>query len=134
MRHAIFTIMQNEPLFLPLWYRYYSQHFNPRDMFVLYHPLPDEEPNEIERTAPAVAAFANLIRVYRDESFNHIWLREQVENFAGFLVGSYDTVTFTEADEIIAVDPTKNNDRSLIQWLNHWYCRDQIAARCTPRP
>ena len=34
---AAFTIVQNEPDWLPVWLRYYSRHFDARDLFVLDH-------------------------------------------------------------------------------------------------
>jgi hypothetical protein len=73
----------------------------------------------------------NVIRVYRDKSFDHTWLRKQVENFAAFLLGSYDTVTFAEADEIITPNPYKVWDGSLTAWLDDWYQKGEPAARCT---
>jgi hypothetical protein len=131
MRHAIFTIIQDEPFFFPLWHKYYREHYPSRHMYVLYHPLPAEEQDPTWLGKTLVLTSTNLVRIFRDESFDHSWLREQVERFAGFLLGSYDTVTFTEVDEIIAIDPTKSKERNLTTWLDAWYCRDQAAARCT---
>jgi hypothetical protein len=131
MRHAVFTIVQDEPFFFPLWCRYYRDHYSARHMYVLYHPLPDEETSQPAWLhTPLALTNINLVRIFRDESFDHKWLREQVERFAAFLLGSYDTVTFTEVDEIVATDPTKSAEYDLVTWLDGWYCRDQPAVRC----
>jgi hypothetical protein len=128
-KHAIFTIVQNEPFFFPLWYRYYSGHYHYRKIYVLYHPLPQED--TLPEWIRSFAMGMNLVRVRRDKSFDHAWLRDQVEKFAAFLLGSYDTVTFTEIDEFLAVDPTKNRNTNLTYWFDNWCRRRQPAARCT---
>jgi hypothetical protein len=97
---------------------------------VLYHPLPTEG-NAWPEWLGAVPAAGNLTCIFNDKSFDHTWLREQVEKFAAFLLGSYDTVTFAEVDEIIALDPGKVQDTSLLLWLDGWAKRQQPAARCT---
>ena len=74
-----------------------------------------------------------MVRIFRDKSFDHNWLRQQVERFAAFLLGSYDSVTFAEADEIITLDPYKVHDGSLTRWLDDWCLKDQPAVRCTGR-
>ena len=40
-RAAVFTIVQNEPVFLPIWERYYQRHFDRDDIFVLDHDSTD---------------------------------------------------------------------------------------------
>jgi hypothetical protein len=124
-RHAIFTVVQDEPVFFPLWYDYYRKYYRSRHIYVLYHGLP------LETRDPSwvLGNNANLVRIFRDESFDHTWLRLQVERFAAFLLGSYATVAFAEADEIIALDPRSREDGNLIGCLdegilrqrNHWY-------------
>jgi hypothetical protein len=130
MRHAIFTIAQDEPFFLPVWYRYYSGHFAHQHIYVLKHPLPGEV-DEPDLGITRGVTRANVLRVYNDKSFDHNWLRRQVEKFAEFLLGSYDTVTFAEVDEIIALDEQRVDNPSLITWLDAWATRKSPAARCT---
>lgn len=132
MRHAIFTIVQDEPFFFPLWCKYYREHYASQNIYVLYHSLPGEESGDPSwlRT-PMVLTSTSLVRVFRDTSFDHTWLREQVERFATFLLGSYDTVTFTEVDEIITPNPGMGKGRILTQWLDDWCLQEQPAVRCT---
>jgi hypothetical protein len=140
MRHAVFTIVQDEPVFFPLWYRYYSRHYKPQNIYVLYHPLFEEESGG-EPTWLKVPLFndpntrtfrdMNIVRVFREKSFDHTWLRAQVEQFAAFLLGSHDTVTFTEVDEILALDPYRVNDGSLMRWLAIWCRQRRPAVRAT---
>jgi Glycosyl transferase family 2 len=95
---AAFTIVQNEPVFLPLWLRYYGRHFDSADIYVLDHDSTDGS------TALAEGV-ANVVRVHREVSFDHTWLTGVVEDFQAFLLRSYHAVLFAEADEFIVPDP-----------------------------
>jgi hypothetical protein len=131
VRHAVFTIVQDEPFFFPLWHKYYRGHYEPEHMYVLYHPLPGQVAIRPDWLRVPIYNDTNLVRVFHDKSFDHTWLRQQVERFAAFLLGSYDTVTFTEVDEILTPDPTMVEDRSLTGWLDAWCARDKPTFRCT---
>jgi hypothetical protein len=130
VRHAIFTIVQDEPSFFPLWYNYYSRHYKSRHIYVLYHPLPGEVDQPSWLRVP-VYSDTNIVHVAREKSFDHTWLREQAERFAAFLLGSYTTVTFAEADEIITPDPAGPAGPDLAAWLDGWGGRHAPAACCT---
>lgn len=97
-RMAVFTIAQDEPVFLPIWSRFYRRYFAPDDIFVLDHGSQD---------LATVAAAHSCIRVpvHNTESFSHRWLREVVQDFQRFLLQSYEAVLFAEADEIVFPDP-----------------------------
>ena len=82
---AAFTIVQNEPLFLPKWLDYYARHFPAGDLFVLNHATTDGSTAIAQKAWPGV----NFLPVHRTESFNHSWLRETVESFQRFLLQSY---------------------------------------------
>jgi hypothetical protein len=97
-RAAVFTIVQNEPVFLPVWARHYQRHFAKDDIYVLDHDSTDR------RTVELAEAFQR-VPVHRAESFNHQWLVETVQSFQAFLLSSYEVVLFAEADEIVAADP-----------------------------
>lgn len=101
---AVFTIMQNEPRFLPIWLRYYGQHFDETDIYILDHDSTDVTHLAVldhERRNRRI----NVVPVHRYHSFAHDWLRATVQAFQQFLLRSYDMVLFTEADEIVAPDP-----------------------------
>lgn len=87
---AVFTIVQNEPVFLPLWLRYYGRYFEPCDIYVLDH-------DSIDRSTEGVDARYNLLGVHRDESFDHEWLKNTVAAFQTFLLHSYENVLFARS-------------------------------------
>jgi hypothetical protein len=117
-RRAVFTIVQNEPTFLPLWLRYYSRHFDPADIYVLDHGTTDGSTDGL--------AGCYVIEVHRDRSFDHAWLKGAVEDFQAFLLRSYDVVLFAEADEFVVPDPDRYRDlAAFIDGLA------APAARCT---
>ncbi len=95
---AAFTIVQNEPVFLPIWERYYRRHFDADDLFVLDHDSTDP-------VTIATARRCNRVPIHRTESFHHDWLRAVVSAFQRFLLQSYAVVLFVEVDEIVAPDP-----------------------------
>lgn len=97
-RAAAFTIAQNEPVMLPLWVKYYGRHFAAEDLYVLDHESTD---TSVEN----VAAGCGVIPIHCSASFDHRWLRGTVEAFQAFLLHSYETVLFAEADEFVVTDP-----------------------------
>jgi hypothetical protein len=102
-RYAVFTIAQNESTFLPLWHRYYSQQFDPEDVYVLDH---DSTDGSVE----AIADRCNVVKVHRDKTFDHVWLKGTVEDFFSFLLRSYQAVLFTDVDEFVVADPARHPD------------------------
>jgi hypothetical protein len=97
---AAFTIVQNEPTFLPLWLRYYTRHFAPHDVYVLDHDGNDGSAQEARRRFGI-----QLVPVHRHRSFDHHWLCQTVCRFQAFLLQSYRTVLFAEIDEFVVADP-----------------------------
>jgi hypothetical protein len=96
---AAFTIVQNEAVFLPIWLRYYRRYFDRSDLYVLDHASDDGSTANIgEHCIP--------LRVHRDKSFDHAWLKGTVSAFQAFLLRSYERVLFAEADEFVVADPT----------------------------
>jgi len=120
---AVFTIVQNEPAFLPVWCGYYARHFSADDVFILDHDSAEE------RTLEAMRPF-NRVPVHRMHSFDHEWLRDTVERFQAFLLGSYECVLFAEVDEIVAPPPERfpGGLRELIQ---AFASGDAELVRCT---
>jgi hypothetical protein len=116
---AAFTIVQNESFFLPIWLSYYAQFFDRSDLYVLDHASTDGSTDSID-------ARCVHIRVHRERSFDHSWLRGTVSAFQAFLLQSYERVLFAEADEIVAPDPAFH--AGLGDYLAQ--CRAPVA-RCT---
>ena len=98
---AAFTIVQNEATFLPVWLDYYGRHFDPADIYVLDHDSTDG-------STEGLADRCNVLAIHRDHSFDHVWMKSAVEAFQAFLLRSYDTVLFAEADEFVVPDPVRH--------------------------
>jgi len=97
---AIFTIVQNEPVWLPVWVDYYRSQVDASDLFVLNH---DSSGQGADVLTELSAKFGiNVIPVHRRVSFDHHWLADTVRLFQHFLLNSYRTVLFIEVDEIVA--------------------------------
>lgn len=115
---AVFTIQQDEPVFLPVWLRYYAKHYPCRDIYVLNHALP----TDLDNFFGVVRAFGAVhVGVFNDESFDHRWLLETVKRFQRFLFQSYESVLFTEVDELVmpadgssVYDYARRDDRPLV--------------------
>lgn len=102
---AIFTIIQNEPVLFPLWYYYYVRYFDPSDIYVIDH---DSVGDGLELLLQLQAEDGfHRIPVHREVSFDGLWLLHTVRTFQKFLLQSYDSVLFAEADEILAPVPGK---------------------------
>jgi len=99
---AVFTIVQNEPVFLPLWLTYYRRHFEAADIYVLDHDSTDG-------STAGLDGWCHVVPVHRGKSFDHQWLRGTVQAFQQFLLQSYRAVLFAEADELVVADPTRHH-------------------------
>jgi hypothetical protein len=111
---CVFTIIQHEPDFFPIWHRYYSRHFSQDEIVVLHHhlPKPKSESQAIRKDAWD-SFFSNhhkqygykVVDIYNDLSFNHEWLKETVQEHQRKLLETSRWVLFTEVDEIVATHP-----------------------------
>jgi hypothetical protein len=115
-RHAVFTIVQDDPVNLEIWARHYRRHYSDLDTYVLHHLLPGESAYsdwilgvEIEIARRCREGSFTVLPVCHAESFDHTWLRETVQTFQRFLLRTYDTVLFTEVDEIVTLNPTSGS-------------------------
>lgn len=90
MSTAVFTIVRNESIYLPIWLNYYRQFF--KDLFVLDH-------NSTDGSTHGIAAV--VIPVNNSACFDHCWMRDKVQYYQKELLETYDTVIFTEVDEIL---------------------------------
>lgn len=103
MRYAAFTIVQNETYFLDIWVKYYRQFFRVSDLYILNHDTANKD--ALYTLSKHKSIGINVIDVHRDYSFDHNWLRDVVQSFQGFLLMSYNSVLFAEADELLITDP-----------------------------
>jgi hypothetical protein len=88
-------MVHNEPVFLPIWLRYYSRFFGPDDIYVLDHETSD---GSTER--------GGFVRIpVSHESVDHTWMVRAIERHQHELLDRYDAVLVTDVDEIVAPRP-----------------------------
>jgi hypothetical protein len=95
-RRAVQTIVHNEAFLLPIWLRYYSQFFDPDDIYVLDHESTDG--------STAGPGFVR-VPVTHDATYDSSWLTRTVQNQQHELFDRYHTVLTIDVDEIVAPDP-----------------------------
>jgi hypothetical protein len=101
---AIFVMVQNEEIFLPLWLRYYSKYFDGDDIFVFDHRSTDSSVKD------SLNSFQfQTIRLDYPYSFDHQWFQFVAENTQKKLLEFYEYVIFTDIDEILFVNSRNYN-------------------------
>lgn len=89
---AIFTIVNNEKIFLPIWIEHYKNFFDSKDIFVFDHLTCDGSTNNID---------VRVIKLSYNKIFNHVWLRNTIETIQKELLEHYKVVVFAEVDELL---------------------------------
>ncbi len=127
---AVFTIMQDEPVFGPIWLDHYMRHVGHvpyfgcgDDIYLLEHKSDDASRAWVDFVVDDARSRINVVPVHRTESFNHNWLRDTVAAFQRFLLQSYEWVLFVESDELVL--PAN----SMFDTLRHW-----LTIRADERP
>jgi hypothetical protein len=101
---AVFTMVYNEPIYLPIWLRYYSRFFPPEDIYVLDH-----------RSDDGSTAIGGFVRVPLDHETNDDLYRVAVsEAQQRELLERYDLVLYTDVDEVVAPEPSRGTLRDYI--------------------
>lgn len=96
-RRAVITIVNNEPVFFPIWLGYYSRFFAPEDIYVLDHETDD---GSLDREG--------FVRIpVEHESFDQLWMLETVRTHQHRLLEDYDVVLTADVDEIIVPRPER---------------------------
>ena len=94
-RGAVLTIVRDEPVFFPIWLRYYSRHFDPQDIHVLDHGSTD-----------ASIEVGGFVRIpIEHDTVDNLWMVGTVESHQRRLLEEYDVVLTVDCDEIVAPDP-----------------------------
>lgn len=92
---AIITIVHNEALLFPIWLRYYTQFFDPADIYVL-----DNE------TSDGSTRRDGFVRIpVEQKRVDHAWMLRTIQDLQHELVGRYGLVMVTDVDEIVAPVP-----------------------------
>ena len=110
---ALITMVHNEPVFLPIWLRYYSRWFRPDDIYVL-----DNETDDGSTDRPG------FVRIPVDhDTVDHTWMVRTIERLQHELLDRYDLVLVTDVDEIVTPVPEWGTlgdylDRFDEEWVN----------------
>jgi hypothetical protein len=107
---AVFTVVNNEKIFLPIWLKYYSKYFDKEDIYILNHQTDSDNAMNISREF-------NVIPV-KNPFYDYFWHTELTKSFYQFLLKSYEYVLYADVDEIIFPNPgsSKLNLRDYINF------------------
>jgi hypothetical protein len=95
-RRAVVTIARNEKVFLPIWWHYYSRFFAPEDIYILDHDSTDGS-----------LSGGGFVRVpVSHPVVDWGWHRDMLQQQQHRLLDEYEVVLCTDADEIVAPDPS----------------------------
>ena len=110
-RGAALTIVRDEPVFLPIWLRYYSRFFPPEDLYVLDHGTSDGSTDG-----------GGFVRIpVRHDTVDHSWMVRTIEDHQHELIERYDVVVVTDVDEIVAPHPALGTLADYIDCLEEGY-------------
>ena len=119
---ALITISHNEKQLLPIWYRYYSRHFNASDIFIYDHKTSD---GSIEAKVKKYVNGFHFLKMQGTDAnylmpvrFRSLFIRSQVDML---LRAGYHSVLFTDVDEL---EPPLNWSRSVLAQRG-FYVRDR---------
>jgi len=104
MKIACFTIVRNEQIRLPIWYKYYSQFFSDEHIYIIDNG--SEQPLKIGSTNFSTLSFHGM---------DHERINKHVKEFQKELLKKYDWVIFAEVDEFLVVDPDHGNLLSFME-------------------
>jgi hypothetical protein len=110
---AVITMVHNEPVFLPIWLRYYSRFFAPEDIYVL--------DNESTDGSTRTDGFVRVPVVH--DRVDHTWMVRTIEELQHELLDRRDVVLVCDVDEIVAPVPELGTlgqylDRFDEEWVN----------------
>ncbi len=98
---AVVTMTYNESHFMPIWARYYGGVFGAERCYVIDHGSDDGSTAELGNV--------NILRIPRSPKHN-LKRANFVSNFVTSLLEWYETVIYTDIDEILVPDPDKYAD------------------------
>lgn len=104
-------MVHNEPVFLPIWLRYYSRFFAAEDIYVLDHD-----------TSDGSTSGGGFVRLpVSHDSVDHAWMVATVEELQHRLLEIYDVVLVTDVDEIVAPIPERGTLGSYLDEFDEEY-------------
>src|SRR4051794_21914145 len=108
MRVAALTMAYNEPVWAPVWARFYAGQVGAENCFLLDHGSDDGSTDSLGITVERLERPAVLDEVARAAT---------VTARAEDLLGSYDAVVHTDVDELVLADPARYPD--LVAFAEH---------------
>jgi hypothetical protein len=100
---AVFTHVNNEDKFFPIWLKHYSKYYAAEDIYVLAHNS-NKEFEDYLLEGVKNKKF-NMIPVYNLSWFNSTWVCQNCSMFQWLLLQSYKTILYSDVDEIVFTDP-----------------------------
>jgi Glycosyl transferase family 2 len=92
---AVITMVHNEPVFLPIWLRYYSRFFGPDDIYVFDNETTDGSTDR-----------DGFVRIpVEHHKVDHEWMMRTIQELQHELIKRYDVVVVTDVDEIVSPVP-----------------------------
>jgi hypothetical protein len=112
---VVFTLVHDQPEFQKIWIEYYSQ-FN-FHLIMLEHVLNEKEVGIVQEDG------YERRKIFREDFFDFKWMSETTCAFQRQLLEEYETVIYTDIDELIVPSPSngtleeycKNNTRDITQ-------------------
>ena len=98
-RAAVFTIVRDDPVWLRIWLRHYSQWFAANDIYILDHQ------SQPEPVLQEIGQRVRVLPVFNDVYYPLQWLVDTVSAFQRYLLQSYDSVLYTDVDELVFTRP-----------------------------
>lgn len=99
MRVAALTMSYNEPVWLPVWARYYASQVGAEHCLVLDHGSDDG----------SAEGLAVPVRRLERSPLDEVWRATRVAAEVARLLRTYDAVIHTDVDELLVADPARHS-------------------------
>jgi len=94
---AAFTIVRNEPFFLPIWCSYYVRAFGEENIYVLDNSTSDASIERVRGRWPKI----NIKSVPSAQANAWAWTTDVVKSFQASALKAHDVVVYADADEFL---------------------------------
>lgn len=96
-KFAAFTIVRDEPFFLPVWCDYYARNFGEENLYVLDNSTRDGSIDVVKERWPRI----NVKQVPSTDAMLFSWTTDVVKLFQRALLRSHEVVVFADSDEFL---------------------------------
>lgn len=105
---AVFTIVRNEPFFLPIWCDYYSRQFGEENIFILDNSTSDDSVVNVKKRWTNISVGS----VPSEEAMMYGWTTDVAREFQRVCLEKYRVVIFADADEYLIPSEKYTNLRN----------------------